>query len=383
MNISLQPDQKIPDGFFEYPLPIVRVLYEAEQPIVYITTTRQGQEMLAYMASETASHQFIVVAPATASSIRKLESGCIGVREALTETWMWLVKESLTDGVSDVWPVVEADIPDDHLPRPGTPLLPEHRVAFSARAIGEGIALGSVPCSVISFVADAARSSLKAILDHVMAARSEGRPTDAQRALYDLPVRQLRFASFEVGLAAPPEGLFQNESVAQALAYLETGLAWAERDRDETDFSVEGDADVAEAILRATLALTPPTSGIITAVEIGGAWLNGRGYHLSRSSRAKVSRTLRRLQTEQIVVYMGRIGEIDDDKLSFTLRDVDGNADLEYRGTFPEDLLDDMRTYYFEANRIEISGVIRNGKLRVTAVVNMIEASTPQPGDVG
>ncbi len=371
MNIDLKPDNRIPDGFFDFPLPIERVLYEAEQPIIYLTKTKQGQEMLAYLADETNGLQFVVVAPATPSSIRRLESGSIGIREALTDTWMWMVRVDFAQSVSEAWSVTEAAIPALHLPKPGTPLLPEHRIAFSARAVGNGITLGSVPCSVIAFVANAAKSSLKAILDHALAANGEGRPTDAQRALYDLPVRQLKFASFEVGLAAPMQDLFPNDAVLQAVNDLQTGLEWAE-DTQSSDALEAGDDTKTEAILRATLALTPPGHGAITSVEVGGYWLKGRRYTLTRKSRTKVANRLRQLKEEEIVLLSGRIGEIDDDKLSFILRDVEGENG-ERRGSFPEELLDDMRTHYFEENHIQISGVIRAGKLRVTAVVQSNE----------
>ncbi len=371
MNIDLQPDDRIPDGFFDFPLPIERVLYEAEQPIIYLTKTRQGQEMLAYLADETDAHQYIVVAPATRSSISRLESGSIGIREALTDTWMWMVRANFADRISEAWSVTEATIPALHLPKPGTPLLPEHRIAFSARAVGEGIALGSVPCSVIAFVANAAKSSLKAILDHTFAANVEGRPTDAQRALYDLPVRQLKFASFEVGLAAPKQDLFPNDEVMQAVDDLQAGLEWAED--IQSDDALESDDDTkTEAILRATLALTPPSHGLITSVEVGGYWLKGRRYTLTRKSRSKVASRLRQLKEEELVLLSGRIGEIDDDKLSFTLRDVAGETG-ERRGSFSEELLDDMRVHYFEENHVQISGVMRGGKLRVTAVVQTVE----------
>ncbi|MDN7880967.1 hypothetical protein [Burkholderia aenigmatica] len=371
MNIDLQPDDRIPDGFFDFPLPIERVLYEAEQPIIYLTKTKQGQEMLAYLADETAEHQYIVVAPATRSSISRLESGSVGIREALTDTWMWMVRANFADRVSEAWSVTEATIPALHLPKPGTPLLPEHRIAFSARAVGEGIALGSVPCSVIAFVANAAKSSLKAILDHTLAANAEGRPTDAQRALYDLPVRQLKFASFEVGLAAPKQDLFPNDEVLQAVDDLQAGLEWAED--TQSDDALESDDDTkTEAILRATLALTPPSHGLITSVEVSGYWLKGRRYTLTRKSRSKVASRLRQLKEEKLVLLSGRIGEIDDDKLSFTLRDVVGEMG-EQRGSFSEDLLDDMRVHYFEENHVQISGVMRGGKLRVTAVVQTVE----------
>lgn len=375
MNIDLQPGNRIPDGFFDFPLPVERVLYEAEQPIVYLTKTKQGQEMLAYLADEANGLQFIVVAPATPSSIRRLESGSIGIREALTDTWIWMVRASFAQGVSEVWSITETDIPALHLPKPGTPLLPEHRIAFSARAIGDGIALGSVPCSVIAFVANAAKSSLKAILDHAFAANAEGRPTDAQRALYDLPVRQLKFASFEVGLAAPKQDLFPNDAVLQAVSDLQTGLEWAEDVQSDNALDAEDDAKT-EAILRATLALTPPSHGVITSVEVGGYWLKGHRFTLTRKSRSKVANRLRQLKEEEIVLMSGRIGEIDDDKLSFILRDVDVENG-ERRGSFPEELLDDMRSHYFEENRISISGVMRAGKLRVTAVVQSHEEHRP------
>lgn len=377
MNIDLQPDNRIPDGFFDFPLPVQRVLYEAEQPIVYVTKTKQGQEMLAYLADEANGHQFIVVAPVTPSSLIRLESGSIGIREALTETWMWIVRTNFAQGVSEAWSVSEDAIPALHLPKAGTPLLPEHRIAFSARAVGDGIALGSVPCSVIAFVANAAKSSLKAILDHTLAANAEGRPTDAQRALYDLPVRQLKFASFEVGLAAPKQDLFPNDIVLQAVNDLQTGLEWAENIQSNDALEVWDD-NKTEAILRATLALTPPSHGVITSVEVGGYWLKGHRFTLTRKSRSKVANRLRQLKEEEIVLLSGRIGEIDDDKLSFILRDVEGESG-ERRGSFPEDLLDDMRSHYFEENRVEISGVIRAGKLRVTAVVRRHEEQRAQP----
>lgn len=367
MNVDLKDDSRIPDGFFDFPLPVERVLYEAEQPIVYLTRTKQGQEMLAYLADETEFHQFIVVAPAAPSSITRLESGSIGIREALTDTWMWMIRANFAQRMSEAWSVTEASIPNLHLPKPGTPLLPEHRIAFSARAVGDGIALGRVPCSVIAFVANAAKSSLKTILDHALAANAEGRPTDEQRALYDLPVQRLRFASFEVGLAAPQHDLFSNEAVAQAVSDLQTGLEWAEDIENGEDLSAGDDAKM-EAILRATLALTPPSHGVITSVEVGGYWLNGSSFTLTRKSRSKVATRLRQLKEEEIVVLSGRIGEIDDDRLSFILRDVEGEAS-ERRCSFPEELLDDMRSHYFEESRIQISGVIRAGKLRVTAVV--------------
>jgi len=84
-----------------------------------------------------------------------------------------------------------------------------------------------MPCSVVSLVSQSARSSLKAIFDFVCEANTVGRP-DAQRALYDLPVKQLRFASFEVGLGEPDAALFPDDVLQTAISRLRRGLEWAQ-----------------------------------------------------------------------------------------------------------------------------------------------------------
>lgn len=372
MNIDLRPDERISPDFVGWPLPIDRVLYEAEQPIVFVTHSVSGQSLLAYLADESEAGCDYVLATASPRKLQQLERGELGVREALCADWMWIVRHSVADDTHGVWVVNEADIPGEHLPVPGTGLLPEHSVVFAARALGDGIALGKMPCSVVSLVADSARSSLKAVLDFVREANTEGRPTDAQRALYDLPVQRFRFASFEVGLTEPSLELFANEVLQEAIARLTSGLEWAES--ASVDDEVPGQTpSEQEAVLRAALALTPPSSGVVSAIEVSGTWLGGKRFHLDRNARAKVSRRLRNLRSEKIVILSGRIGEIDDDKLSFTLRETKDGVDR--KATFPDDLLDDMRTLYYEANRVEISGVELNGRLRVTAVVQISAAA--------
>lgn len=372
MNINLTPEDRVAADLVVWPLPIDRVLYEAEQPIVFLTHSITGQSLLAYLAHESAVGADYILASASPRKIQQLEQGTVGVREALCADWMWLLRQNAQAGSIDLWSVNEALVPDDFLPIPGTALLPEHSVVFAARALGEGIALGRMPCSVISLVADSARASLKAVFDFVREANTEGRPTDAQRALYDLPVQRLRFASFEVGLAEPNPELFPDDSLHKAISRLTSGLEWAQSASD--DEAVPGQSpQEQEVVLRAALALTPPSSGVVSAIEVSGTWLAGRRFHLDRTARTKVSRRLRALRSERIVLFSGRIGEIDDDNLSFTLRETDDGAD--HKGSFPEELLDDMRTHYYESNRVQISGVELNGRLRITAVVQLAPPS--------
>jgi len=368
MNIDLRPEDRISADFIAWPLTIDRMLYEAEQPIVFLTHSTSGQSLIAYLAHESASRVDYILASASRRKVHQLEQGALGVREALCADWMWILCRDIETSTSGVWSITEEMIPDEYLPVPGTGLLPEHSVVFAARALGDGIALGKMPCSVISLVAESARSSLKAVFDFVREANTEGRPTDAQRALYDLPVQQLRFASFEVGLGEPNPELFPDKSLQTAISRLTSGLEWAES-ASEDDAVLGQTQEEQEVVLRAALALTPPSYGAVSAIEVSGTWLAGRRFHLDRNARKKVSRRLRSLQTERIVFFSGRIGEIDDDNLSFTVREASDG--VEHKGAFPDELLDDMRTHYYESNRVEISGVELNGRLRVTAIVQL------------
>lgn len=367
MNIDLAGKNCLGLELVEWPLPIHEVLYEAEQPIVFLTySSVLCQPLLAYLADEESEESSIILASASSEKISNLKKGIIGVREALVSDWMWLVRGSHSDGAAKIWAIRESDVPDGYLPVHGTPLLPEHTVVFSARALGDDIALGRMPCIVVSLVADAVRSSLKVLLDHVRAANTEGRPKDAQRKLYDLPVQRLRFSSFEVGLAEPDHGLFRDESMQVVISSLTRGLKWAQDAAGQVSLG-EGDAEELDAILRATLALTPPGSGVVREIEVSGAWLQGRRFRLDRNARLKVSKQLRAHRAEKIVVYKGRIGEVDDDNLSITIRDTSDGVDR--KGFLREEFWDEVRAHYYYSNRVAISGIERNGRLNVTAVV--------------
>lgn len=368
MNIDLRSENQVEADFVSWPPAVDRVLYEAEQPIVFLTHSASGQSLLAYLAHESSSCVAYILASASPRKVQQLEQGGVDVREALCSDWMWILRYQAQSSTFGVWVVTESEIPDEYLPVPGTGLLPEHSVVFAARALGDGIALGRMPCSVISLVADSARKSLKAVLDFVREANTEGRPTDSQRALYDLPVQRFGFASFEVGLGEPSPGLFPDGSLQEAVTKLASGLEWAQSVSD--DAVVPGQSpQEQEVVLRAALALTPPSSGVVSAIEVSGTWLGGKRFRLDRTARTRVSRRLRTLRSERIVVYSGRIGEIDDDNLSFTLRETDDGVDR--KGAFPDELLDDMRTHYYESSHVQISGVEINGRLRATAVVQL------------
>jgi len=361
MHLTIPTRDPLPAGLVAEPLPVLRVLYEAEMPIVYLTKTAQGQLLLAYVADDTADGTFTLLAPTTEELVDALENGSLSVHEAITNSWLWL---HLRGGQnSGLWTCDLKEIPADFLPLPGTMLLPEHEPVLRTRAVGQQIVLGRMPASVISFVADATRKAMKTLLDYAFATPAEGRPREEHRTLYDLPIQAFALSSFELSFGAPDEGLVASRQIREAAQQLEQGLVWA----SDKDAPLDKTGDEREAILRATLFLTPPAVGPIVEVQISGSWISRGKVRLTRESRKRIHQELRRFDSERVVTYEGRIGELDVDNYSFTLRDIpDGQ---ERRGVFDEDLLDDMLALLTDAGRVAVAGIETQGRLRVSAIV--------------
>ncbi|MFH0899724.1 MAG: hypothetical protein V2A73_03760 [Pseudomonadota bacterium] len=341
---------------------VERVLYEAEIPVIFVMNTALGQSLLAYTAEELEDGAWLVLAPCGHAAIADLIDGRLPVRDALTGSWMWLARK-VGESVTQMWAIEPTDLPDEHLPYPGTMLLPEKEPVLTAKAIGPSISRGTVAASVIGFLAGAMRAAIKTVLDHLQERGAVRRSSKEIRALCDLPVQRFSFGSFEVSFAAPP-GLAQDLTLLRAVELLCKGLAWAASD-GESPFEAESD-DGRSAILQAVNALTPPTVGSIEQIVIGGQWSRRGPLHLDRGSRRRVRNELRKARTEHVVLRKGRIGELDRDNCSFILRDIPGAPDS--KAVFSEEQLDDILDYFTRGERVVVIGVERNGRMHTAAV---------------
>lgn len=376
MSITRPAREELPPGLVSTPLPVERVLYEAEYPVVYVTRTMQGQQLLAYVADESAEGTTTLLAPISDDVLLSLERGALGVREALGNSWLWL---HVFDGERGyLWPSALEEIPASNLPVRGTPLLPRHEPVLRTRAVGESVVPGRMPASVVVFVADATRRAFKALLDLAFASSTEGRSREEHRALYDLPIQQFAFASFELGFGAPHEELLERAEVRKAVEMLQEGLAWADDPTGAAPLQARTDEERA-AILRAVLLLTPPASGPISEVHVSGMWVRQGRVRLTRASRRQIREDLRRVESETLVSYLGRIGQIDVDNLSFILRDTEDGQDR--RGIISENDLDDVLQYIADGTRVAVTGVERQGRLYVAALAPAQDPASDPPGE--
>ncbi len=363
MSLTKPITAHLPNGLIPDRLTPESIFHDEEIPVLYTTRTFQGQENLAYVADINAEGTFTIVVPLMPQTLKGLQAGTITILEALFASPAAI---HWTDGNdARAWALDLSEIPDLHLPKRGLTLHLEQEPIFRTRAIGEQIQLGHIPASAIAFVADSTRKALKTVLDYVFAAKTEGRPRDEHRTMYDLPVQSFAFASFELSFAPPDEGIFSREDVRLAAEKLESGLAWASG-KDPTNTLTEN-SEEREVILRAALLLTPPSSGPISEVQVSGAWLKDTDIVLTRGSRRKVLEALREVDTERHAVLVGRLGELDSDRLTFILRDTPEGE--ERRGAFGEELLADMVALLTKV--VVLVGTERKGKFAASAVADI------------
>ncbi len=361
MNQEIFKRPPLPQGLLSGKLRVEQVLYEAEAPVLFLTSTEQGQQLLALVIADNDNTTSTLLAPTTEKIIEELRQGHVSVRDALTSSWMWLLENNPEH--NGLWRISPTDV-DRYLPLQGTLLFPELLPVLKTRALGEQIRRGHMPASVIAFVADSTRKAVKTLLDQLLATPSGGRPTENHRALYDLPVQSFQFASFEVSFAAPDDGSSNEQEVKQAVQKLEKGLRWAS-EAGNGPFSAASNTEK-EVILRAALLLTPPSGGAIDEVQVSGAWIQNETIKLTREARRRVRQELRSFDSEQVVRHVGRVGEVDADNLSFMLREIDDKQDR--KGWFDQDLLDELIDLLGSSERIAVAGVERSGKLYVSAV---------------
>src|ERR1019366_6782006 len=165
---------------------VSEILYQAEEPIVFVVSIDSRRKLVAYLADHNAEGRWLLVAPCGTRSLKELKSGSLPVRDALLDSWTWLVRLGADERPQAAWLVGESDIPTHHLPSENLPLLPEHEPVLSTKALGPQIVPGDIPASAIAFVADGTRHAVKALLDFILErpAAQTGRPPEDIRELY-------------------------------------------------------------------------------------------------------------------------------------------------------------------------------------------------------
>jgi hypothetical protein len=274
---------------------------------------------------------------------------------------------------------------------PGTMLWPSLEPLISVRAIGEGIQEGQVPGSVILGIVEGVRKALKLLAEYVLEQPAQsGRPSILIKRLFDLPAQRLAFGSFEIAFRSPimSPALFKDmaqyeideekKALREVGSLLQTGLTWLSKGNlTETVAGDSADQERKRVILQALKSLTPSSQGVIREVEIRGELVGStsRPVVLNRGNRRLVNQALALAlpssQPDSVLELIGRVRELDKDRLTFELRDIEKERKPDRQMfSFEPEFLEDVMEALAEDTRVHVVAIEdANRKYWVVAIL--------------
>lgn len=351
------------------PFDPVEILYEFDGPRIFTLRDCDGELNLAYWSDEYEGNTRYVVVPTSAKILDRLRQGVLSVFDALNQPRCWVCDVSLDGSPSGCSLVDFEAIPSDALPAQGTMIWPSLEPLLTLRAVGDEIVPGQIPGSVIRSCIEGVQKSFKVLSEYVLGQGTQaGRPDEFLKRLFDLPTQRFAFASFEISFRMPVEerNLFTSvghrspevETLEQVGNLLNKGLKWLTTTAAEEGVYSPGNPEESAAVLRALKELTPSSQGSIERIELKGQLVGNRvaPVILERRSRQRVNAAIRSQALEpQLVDLEGRIRELDMDRLSFELREIEGTTPIQ-KFVFDEELLDDVFQAAQEGGRIRVAG---------------------------
>jgi hypothetical protein len=364
-------------GLFR-PFRPAEVLYEFDGPRTFTHLDPDGELFFAHWCDEDRDATRFLVVPFSDQLVTKIKDGDLTLRDALNQPRLWVVDVTHAGEPRNAWITRLDDVPDDVLPQRGTMLLPALEPLLSLRAVGEDIQEGRVPASVIKNLIDGVQKAVKMLAEYVLGQPAQaGRPPALIKRLFDLPTQRLAFNSFEISFRSPiassptlmpvedeAEARQEQEALRQIGALFQTGLQWLQSPPGANTADVGRDSHERRLILQAVKHLTPSPQGPVREVEVRGTLVKSlaRPSKLTRDSRRQINSAIAQLPAvdETVVREVGRIGEVDRDRLTFELRKIESGETIR-KFHFEEDLLEDVLQAFQDEYPVTAAGIAYSG----------------------
>jgi hypothetical protein len=200
------------------------------------------------------------------------------------------------------------------------------------RVVGPSIEWQSAPTSVLTSILDALRKGVQSVAELLLTGGLTTRPTATLKRSADFRIVALAPGSLRVGVRLPDEEGEVPAAVARALTEYLEAAAWVGSDEPGATLEARVPDERRRRLLLTEVArLVPRDRGQVERVELSGvilrtARLSG-AITLSRRGKKRIDETLDRLPQQRVETYTGDLREIDLDKRSFVLRDLESHAD--------------------------------------------------------
>ena len=360
------------------------VLFEFDcEPITYVSTEPDGGLLLVHsLIADQGTSRYLVV-PIDARILTELKAGRLDLFSGLRQPRCWVVDLVAADEndppyqVQAVVRVAFDSIPLSHLPKPGVMVRPELDPIFRLRLVGPGVGPGKTTAADVRMATKAAESGLRALARIALDEEKKvGRARRSVRDFSDLPFQYSRAASFEVAFGRPGEQTSEgDQKVFDEMGRLLSEVLKSLRsDADGATLIAGLDAKKSAQLLEAVRAMTPPLTGDVERIEIGGNLVgpSSVSVSLTRDDRSRSNRRIkawhRPAEDDGFVGASGVVEEADQGRLVFTLRQVElfrtidkftqeqVKVPQEVVFNFEEQFLDDVMEFFNSQERVRVWG---------------------------
>jgi hypothetical protein len=241
----------------------------------------------------------------------------------------------------------------------------EHEADVWLRLHGPSIAWPQAPAKVLTAFIRAVRNGVERV------ARRYTDRLGLSPEIVDLQISALKPGSLRIGFCAPAEQasiLPESEGtvVERALSDYARVAAWVASEEGQGSLTQAfPDAVDRRILLNAIKPILPRPRGAVESVEVYGHMVPRPGrVYLGAVSAGKLNEAIDNTvgQTGEVMEYVGALREIDLDRQSFKLREVEEQGEVHCK--FPPDLLDDAKNALDRKVRVAGVHAVRRGEPR-------------------
>lgn len=199
---------------------------------------------------------------------------------------------------------------------------------------GPELSGAEAPTSVLAYFTETFRKGVQMAAEYLQAGMVSSRPTQALKRACDFRIVALQPGSIRVGLSLPQqaepgemEEVVPRELVTRALDEYLVVADWVASTRTEEEMArTTEDTELLSILLREVSRMAPPPRGEVDAVEFRGRAVPKAELRLTRGSYDRARKALDRTMAWMPMKLVGDLREIDLDKRTFTLRNLEGGG---------------------------------------------------------
>jgi hypothetical protein len=265
------------------------------------------------------------------------------------------------------------------------------RAQLWMRVFGDRIDSYDAPTGVMTWTLDSLRKGLQAATEHAYTGKLSTRPTAKVQQAVDLRFAAVTQGSLRIGVNIDSAAQLELDetgglaaAASRSLDELLAVAAWAgehDEQSDESDLALKRivpDSERRRLLLNLVMQIAPRARGAVDGIEFSGrAVKTRRPVRLTRQSRQHLEAAIDRVETTVLEVCDGRLGEIDLDNFTGTLR-ADGAADVKCE--FAEELMTAAQEALGRQVRVVGSRSDSSGRRRAILLVTRLEVLDDSTG---